>query len=169
MTSPVTIPSASRSFWGQLDFPISSPPESSVHYKLKKCVAISLPGDLGGAGSLPGMGVPSGSWWSRCEGLRLFSWPRPIRHRLTLYVAQEASRQENEVPKNPEPGEVLASPEEMKVWPHKPSSGLGKGWCPTIPATACPPCIPLPSMTRLVLLFQDVSLGLFHHALSLTF
>uniref|UniRef100_A0A8C0E6C9 Grh/CP2 DB domain-containing protein n=1 Tax=Balaenoptera musculus TaxID=9771 RepID=A0A8C0E6C9_BALMU len=35
---------------------------------------------------------------------RLFSWPRPIRHRLTLYVAQEASRQENEVPKNPDSG-----------------------------------------------------------------
>uniref|UniRef100_A0A8C8X0E0 Grh/CP2 DB domain-containing protein n=1 Tax=Panthera leo TaxID=9689 RepID=A0A8C8X0E0_PANLE len=34
----------------------------------------------------------------------LFSWPRPIRHRLTLYVAQEASRQENEVPKNPDSG-----------------------------------------------------------------
>ncbi|XP_070250780.1 transcription factor CP2-like protein 1 isoform X1 [Myotis yumanensis] len=29
---------------------------------------------------------------------------RPIRHRLTLYVAQEASRQEKEVPKNPELG-----------------------------------------------------------------
>uniref|UniRef100_A0A671F1Z1 Grh/CP2 DB domain-containing protein n=1 Tax=Rhinolophus ferrumequinum TaxID=59479 RepID=A0A671F1Z1_RHIFE len=40
---------------------------------------------------------------------RLFSWPRPIRHRLTLYVAQEASRQENEVPKNPDSGEILAS------------------------------------------------------------
>ncbi|KAK1330964.1 hypothetical protein QTO34_008908 [Cnephaeus nilssonii] len=37
-------------------------------------------------------------------GLRLFSRPRPTRHRLTLYVAQEASRQEDEVPKNPEPG-----------------------------------------------------------------
>nr|XP_028692276.1 uncharacterized protein LOC100424277 isoform X4 [Macaca mulatta]XP_028692277.1 uncharacterized protein LOC100424277 isoform X4 [Macaca mulatta] len=29
---------------------------------------------------------------------------RSIRHRLTLYVAQEASRQENEVPKNPDSG-----------------------------------------------------------------
>uniref|UniRef100_A0A8C6EH99 Grh/CP2 DB domain-containing protein n=1 Tax=Moschus moschiferus TaxID=68415 RepID=A0A8C6EH99_MOSMO len=40
---------------------------------------------------------------------RLFSWPRPIRHRLTFYVAQEASRQDDEVPKNPDSGEVLAS------------------------------------------------------------
>ncbi|XP_015426373.1 PREDICTED: LOW QUALITY PROTEIN: upstream-binding protein 1 [Myotis davidii] len=40
------------------------------------------------------------------DGIRLFNTlrARPIRHRLTLYVAQEASRQENEVPKNPEPG-----------------------------------------------------------------
>ncbi|XP_057357426.1 transcription factor CP2-like protein 1 isoform X3 [Manis pentadactyla] len=29
---------------------------------------------------------------------------RPIRHRLTLYVAQEAPRKENEVPKNPDSG-----------------------------------------------------------------
>uniref|UniRef100_G3UEY6 Grh/CP2 DB domain-containing protein n=1 Tax=Loxodonta africana TaxID=9785 RepID=G3UEY6_LOXAF len=38
------------------------------------------------------------------DGIRLFNTlrarPRPIRHRLTLYVAQEASRQENEVSKN---------------------------------------------------------------------
>ncbi|XP_032285130.1 transcription factor CP2-like protein 1 [Phoca vitulina] len=45
------------------------------------------------------------------DGIRLFNAlrARPIRHRLTLYVAQEASRQENEVPKNPDSGEVLAS------------------------------------------------------------
>ncbi|EPQ05056.1 Transcription factor CP2-like protein 1 [Myotis brandtii] len=37
------------------------------------------------------------------DGIRLFNTlrARPIRHRLTLYVAQEASRQEKEVPKNP--------------------------------------------------------------------
>uniref|UniRef100_G1QAC2 Grh/CP2 DB domain-containing protein n=1 Tax=Myotis lucifugus TaxID=59463 RepID=G1QAC2_MYOLU len=59
------------------------------------------------------------------DGIRLFNTlrarPRPIRHRLTLYVAQEASRQEKEVPKNPEL-------EETQVWPHEPSSGLGKGF-----------------------------------------
>ncbi|XP_016057712.1 PREDICTED: transcription factor CP2-like protein 1 [Miniopterus natalensis] len=40
------------------------------------------------------------------DGIRLFNTlkARPIRHRLTLYVAQEASRQENEVPKTPESG-----------------------------------------------------------------
>ncbi|XP_036691182.1 transcription factor CP2-like protein 1 isoform X1 [Balaenoptera musculus] len=40
------------------------------------------------------------------DGIRLFNTlrARPIRHRLTLYVAQEASRQENEVPKNPDSG-----------------------------------------------------------------
>lgn len=40
---------------------------------------------------------------------KLFSWPRPIRHRLTLYVAPEASRHENDGPKNPDSGEVLAA------------------------------------------------------------
>nr|XP_045746186.1 transcription factor CP2-like protein 1 [Mirounga angustirostris] len=45
------------------------------------------------------------------DGIRLFNAlrARPIRHRRTLYVAREASRQENEVPKNPDSGEVLAS------------------------------------------------------------
>ncbi|XP_058416835.1 transcription factor CP2-like protein 1 [Diceros bicornis minor] len=40
------------------------------------------------------------------DGIRLFNTlrDRPIRHRLTLYVAQEASRQENEVPENPDSG-----------------------------------------------------------------
>ncbi|XP_030895029.1 LOW QUALITY PROTEIN: transcription factor CP2-like protein 1 [Leptonychotes weddellii] len=40
------------------------------------------------------------------DGIRLFNAlrARPIRHRRTLYVAQEASRQENEVPKNPDSG-----------------------------------------------------------------
>ncbi|XP_047614219.1 transcription factor CP2-like protein 1 isoform X4 [Phacochoerus africanus] len=40
------------------------------------------------------------------DGIRLFNTlrARPIRHRLTLYVAQEASRQQNEVPKNPDSG-----------------------------------------------------------------
>ncbi|XP_007177597.2 transcription factor CP2-like protein 1 isoform X1 [Balaenoptera acutorostrata] len=40
------------------------------------------------------------------DGIRLFNTlrARPIRHRLTLYVAQEASRQENEVPKHPDSG-----------------------------------------------------------------
>ncbi|EPY87164.1 transcription factor CP2-like protein 1 [Camelus ferus] len=38
------------------------------------------------------------------DGIRLFNTlrARPIRHRLTLYVAREVSRQENEVPKNPD-------------------------------------------------------------------
>ncbi|ELW54879.1 Transcription factor CP2-like protein 1 [Tupaia chinensis] len=37
------------------------------------------------------------------DGIRLFNTlrARPIRHRLTLYVAQEASRQESELPENP--------------------------------------------------------------------
>uniref|UniRef100_A0A7N5P3Q3 Grh/CP2 DB domain-containing protein n=1 Tax=Ailuropoda melanoleuca TaxID=9646 RepID=A0A7N5P3Q3_AILME len=39
-----------------------------------------------------------------CNALRA----RPIRHRLTLYVAPEASRHENDGPKNPDSGEVLA-------------------------------------------------------------
>ncbi|KAK2111825.1 hypothetical protein P7K49_011571 [Saguinus oedipus] len=65
------------------------------------------------------------------DGIRLFNtirarcwaqpisvpFPLPIHHRLTLYVAQEASRQENEVPKNPDsvqnpdlgPGELHCS------------------------------------------------------------
>uniref|UniRef100_A0A8C8ZEL9 Grh/CP2 DB domain-containing protein n=1 Tax=Prolemur simus TaxID=1328070 RepID=A0A8C8ZEL9_PROSS len=44
------------------------------------------------------------------DGIRLFNtlrarcWVLPIRHRLTLYVAQEASRQENEVPENSDSG-----------------------------------------------------------------
>nr|XP_031541925.1 transcription factor CP2-like protein 1 isoform X1 [Vicugna pacos] len=40
------------------------------------------------------------------DGIRLFNTlrARPIRHRLTLYVAREVSRQENEVPKNPDSG-----------------------------------------------------------------
>ncbi|XP_064439374.1 transcription factor CP2-like protein 1 [Mirounga angustirostris] len=40
------------------------------------------------------------------DGIRLFNAlrARPIRHRRTLYVAREASRQENEVPKNPDSG-----------------------------------------------------------------
>ncbi|XP_012515283.1 PREDICTED: transcription factor CP2-like protein 1 [Propithecus coquereli] len=40
------------------------------------------------------------------DGICLFNTlrDRPIRHRLTLYVAQEASRQENEVPENPNAG-----------------------------------------------------------------
>ncbi|XP_045692904.1 transcription factor CP2-like protein 1 isoform X3 [Phyllostomus hastatus] len=40
------------------------------------------------------------------DGIRLFNTlrARPIRHRLTLYVAQEASRQDNEVSKNPDSG-----------------------------------------------------------------
>ncbi|XP_077019383.1 upstream-binding protein 1-like [Tamandua tetradactyla] len=40
------------------------------------------------------------------DGIRLFNTlrARPIRHRLTLYVAQEASRQEKEVPKDPDSG-----------------------------------------------------------------
>nr|XP_044601733.1 transcription factor CP2-like protein 1 isoform X1 [Equus asinus] len=40
------------------------------------------------------------------DGIRLFNTlrARPIRHRLTLYVAQEASRQENEVAENPDSG-----------------------------------------------------------------
>ncbi|XP_045382319.1 transcription factor CP2-like protein 1 isoform X3 [Lemur catta] len=40
------------------------------------------------------------------DGIRLFNTlrARPIRHRLTLYVAQEASRQENEVPENSDSG-----------------------------------------------------------------
>ncbi|XP_062964970.1 transcription factor CP2-like protein 1 [Cynocephalus volans] len=40
------------------------------------------------------------------DGIRLFNTlrARPIRHRLTLYVAQEAARQENKVPKNPDSG-----------------------------------------------------------------
>nr|KAF6457134.1 hypothetical protein HJG63_011692 [Rousettus aegyptiacus] len=40
------------------------------------------------------------------DGIRLFNTlrARPTRHRLTLYVAQAASRQENEVPKNPDSG-----------------------------------------------------------------
>ncbi|XP_045633725.1 transcription factor CP2-like protein 1 isoform X3 [Ursus americanus] len=40
-----------------------------------------------------------------CNALRA----RPIRHRLTLYVAPEASRHENDGPKNPDSGEVLAA------------------------------------------------------------
>ncbi|XP_043756719.1 transcription factor CP2-like protein 1 [Cervus elaphus] len=35
---------------------------------------------------------------------KLLSPERPIRHLLTLYVAQEASRQDDEVPKNPDSG-----------------------------------------------------------------
>ncbi|XP_007940376.1 transcription factor CP2-like protein 1 [Orycteropus afer afer] len=40
------------------------------------------------------------------DGIRLFNTlrARPLRHRLTLYVAQEASRQENEVSKNSNSG-----------------------------------------------------------------
>ncbi|XP_006833727.1 PREDICTED: transcription factor CP2-like protein 1-like [Chrysochloris asiatica] len=40
------------------------------------------------------------------DGIRLFNTlrARPIRHRLTLYVAQEASRQENEISKNSDSG-----------------------------------------------------------------
>lgn len=40
------------------------------------------------------------------DGIRLFNAlrARRTRHRLTLYVAQEASRQEKEVPKNPDSG-----------------------------------------------------------------
>uniref|UniRef100_A0A8C0Q2X2 Grh/CP2 DB domain-containing protein n=1 Tax=Canis lupus familiaris TaxID=9615 RepID=A0A8C0Q2X2_CANLF len=40
------------------------------------------------------------------DGIRLFNAlrARPIRHRLTLYVAQEASGRENEVPKNHDSG-----------------------------------------------------------------
>ncbi|CAD7667241.1 unnamed protein product [Nyctereutes procyonoides] len=40
------------------------------------------------------------------DGIRLFNAlrARPIRHRLTLYVTQEASRRENEVPKNHDSG-----------------------------------------------------------------
>uniref|UniRef100_A0A8W4FQN0 Grh/CP2 DB domain-containing protein n=1 Tax=Sus scrofa TaxID=9823 RepID=A0A8W4FQN0_PIG len=40
------------------------------------------------------------------DGIRLFNTlrARPICHRLTLYVAQAASRQQNEVPKNPDSG-----------------------------------------------------------------
>ncbi|XP_028376671.2 transcription factor CP2-like protein 1 isoform X3 [Phyllostomus discolor] len=40
------------------------------------------------------------------DGIRLFNTlrARPIRHRLTLYVAQETSRQDNEVSKNPDSG-----------------------------------------------------------------
>uniref|UniRef100_F1RWL0 Grh/CP2 DB domain-containing protein n=1 Tax=Sus scrofa TaxID=9823 RepID=F1RWL0_PIG len=51
------------------------------------------------------------------DGIRLFNTlrARPICHRLTLYVAQAASRQQNEVPKNPDSGEVLASPEDKKL------------------------------------------------------
>ncbi|CAN0105198.1 unnamed protein product [Rangifer tarandus platyrhynchus] len=50
------------------------------------------------------------------DGIRLFNTlrARPIRHRLTLYVAQEASRQDDEVPKNPDSGEVLASSENKR-------------------------------------------------------
>lgn len=40
------------------------------------------------------------------DGIRLFNTlkARPIRHRLTLYVAQETSRQDDEAPKNPDSG-----------------------------------------------------------------
>nr|XP_014334360.1 PREDICTED: LOW QUALITY PROTEIN: transcription factor CP2-like protein 1 [Bos mutus] len=40
------------------------------------------------------------------DGIRLFNTlrARPIRHRLTLYVAQETCRQDDEVPKNPDSG-----------------------------------------------------------------
>ncbi|XP_059734351.1 LOW QUALITY PROTEIN: transcription factor CP2-like protein 1 [Bos taurus] len=45
------------------------------------------------------------------DGIRLFNTlrARPIRHQLTLYVAQETCRQDDEVPKNPDSGEVLGS------------------------------------------------------------
>ncbi|CAI9163324.1 unnamed protein product [Rangifer tarandus platyrhynchus] len=63
------------------------------------------------------------------DGIRLFNTlrARPIRHRLTLYVAQEASRQDDEVPKNPDSGEVLASSENKRsqAWLHETSSSLG--------------------------------------------
>ncbi|XP_055254578.1 LOW QUALITY PROTEIN: transcription factor CP2-like protein 1 [Moschus berezovskii] len=36
--------------------------------------------------------------------MEILSPERPIRHRLTFYVAQEASRQDDEVPKNPDSG-----------------------------------------------------------------
>ncbi|XP_054945770.1 transcription factor CP2-like protein 1 [Physeter macrocephalus] len=66
------------------------------------------------------------------DGIRLFNTlrARPIRHRLTLYVAQEASRQENEVPKNPNSGKVLASTEDKKLrcGCTKPLLAWGKGF-----------------------------------------
>ncbi|XFG10912.1 hypothetical protein AB1E19_014536 [Capra hircus] len=51
------------------------------------------------------------------DGIRLFNTlkARPIRHRLTLYVAQETSRQDDEAPKNPDSGFYQISLDELSA------------------------------------------------------